>query len=191
MYVKKGDALIIVDVQNDFLPGGALAVPKGDEVIPILNKYIEKFKEKGLPIFATRDWHPEKHCSFKEQGGLWPPHCVAGTEGAKFALALTLPSDVNIISKAVYEDNDAYSGFGGTRLNGLLIDKGIKRVFIGGLATDYCVKATVQDALNHGYVIVYLQDASRAVNVKPNDGKDAEESMVTTLHVKAVELLGI
>ena len=177
MKLKKGDALIIVDVQNDFLPGGALGVTDGDKIIAPLNTYISKFSEQNLPVFATRDWHPLKHCSFKEQGGPWPPHCVANTDGAKFAASLNLPENVHIISKAVYKDNDAYSGFGGTNLHGRLTDMGIKRVFIGGLATDYCVKATIEDALNHGYKVYYLRDASRAVNVNPNDGKDAEERM--------------
>ena len=178
MDLKKGDALIIVDVQNDFLPGGSLAVPDGDKIIPVLNKYACKFAGIFLPVFATRDWHPEKHCSFKEQGGMWPPHCVANTNGADFSKDLKLPANTCIISKAVYEDNDAYSGFGGTNLHAKLTEMNIKRVFIGGLATDYCVKATVQDALNHGYITYYLQDASRAVNVKPGDEVKAEESMV-------------
>lgn len=178
MNPKKGDALIIVDVQNDFLPGGALAVPHGDQIIPPLNNYIGKFSGKELPIFVTRDWHPKDHCSFKEQGGIWPPHCVANTHGAQFSYQLKLPDNIHIISKAIYSDNDAYSGFGGTSLAVKLNDSNIKRVFIGGLATDYCVKATVEDAINNGYITYYLKDASRAVNIKPNDRKDAEESMV-------------
>jgi nicotinamidase/pyrazinamidase len=177
MKLEKGDALIIVDVQNDFLPGGALGVTDGDQIISPLNEYIKKFSAKGLPIFATRDWHPKKHCSFKEQGGTWPAHCVADTFGAKFAHTLSLPDNAHIISKAVYADNDAYSGFGGTNLHGRLTDMSIKRVFIGGLATDYCVKATVHDALNHGYEVYYLEDASRAVNINPTDGEEAEKAM--------------
>lgn len=178
MYIQKGDALIIVDVQNDFLPGGALAVPNGNEIIQVLNDYACKFAGKGLPVFAIRDWHPINHCSFKEQGGVWPPHCIANTHGAQFSDKLKLPDNIHIISKAIYNDSESYSGFGGTSLAVKLTDSNIKRVFIGGLATDYCVKATVEDALNHGYITYYLQDASRAVNIKPNDEKDAEESMV-------------
>lgn len=177
MKLQTGDALIIVDVQNDFLPGGALAVPNGDEIIPVLNDYIKKFTAKGLPVFATRDWHPKKHCSFKEQGGIWPPHCVASTLGASFSADLE-KSQIIIVSKAIYEDDDAYSGFGGTNLHARLQHKEIQRVFIGGLATDYCVKATVQDALNHGYITYYLKDASRAVNINPDDGTKAEEAMI-------------
>jgi nicotinamidase/pyrazinamidase len=177
MELTNKDALIIVDVQNDFLPGGALAVPNGDEVIPILNKYIAKFWDKGASIFATRDWHPEDHCSFKAQGGPWPPHCIAGTKGAAFAPGLELPS-IALISKAMYSDNDAYSGFGGTNLGARLRDSGIKRVFIGGLATDYCVKATVQDAVVlYGFTAFYLKDASRAVNIAPGDEEKAEKAM--------------
>jgi nicotinamidase-related amidase len=178
MELQKGDALIVVDVQNDFLPGGALGVPNGDEVIPVLNSYIEKFSKKELPIFVTRDWHPEKHCSFVEQGGAWPPHCIADTEGAKFAPNLNIPKKAHIVSKAVYADNDAYSGFSGTNMHSFLTDMGIKRVFVGGLATDYCVKATISDAhVAHGYKTFYLQDASRGVNLDPSDVKTAELAM--------------
>jgi nicotinamidase/pyrazinamidase len=178
MQLGKGDALIIVDVQNDFLPGGALAVPNGDEIIPVLNGYIKQFTTKGLPVFATRDWHPADHCSFKEQGGTWPPHCVAKTDGANLSKDLRLPKKTYIISKAIYADNDVYSGFGGTNLHAKLTEMGIKRVFIGGLATDYCIKSTVLDALNHGYQTHYLRDACRAVNVNPEDGSDAEKIML-------------
>jgi len=178
MKLEKGDALIIVDVQNDFLPGGALGVTDGNEIIPVLNEYACKFAGEFLPVFITRDWHPENHCSFKEQGGIWPPHCIANTKGAEFPEDLKLPANTHTISKAIYSDNDAYSGFGGTNLGSRLRDMGIKRVFIGGLATDYCVKATVQDAIvSWGFEAFYLKDASRAVNVKPNDEKEAEEAM--------------
>jgi len=178
MKLKPFDALIIVDVQNDFLPGGALAVPDGDRVIPVLNEYAKKFVEAGLSVFATRDWHPENHCSFKAQGGIWPPHCIADTDGAKFASDLLLVN-VSIISKAVYEDTDAYSGFSGTTLNSQLVDKKIKRLFIGGLATDYCVNDTVCDAVvRFGYTTYYLKDASRGVNIKPLDVSNAELKMV-------------
>lgn len=178
MELKTGDALIIVDVQNDFLPGGSLGVTDADQIIAPLNAYACKFAGIHLPVFATRDWHPHKHCSFKEQGGLWPPHCVANTDGAEFSKDLKLPADTRIVSKAIYPDNDVYSGFGSTNLHGKLTEMEIKRVFIGGLATEYCIKATVQDALNHGYETYYLRDAIRAVNVKPRDGETAEEKMI-------------
>lgn len=174
----QGDALIIVDVQNDFLPGGALAVERGDEVIPILNRYIELFESEDLPIYATRDWHTADHCSFVPQGGIWPPHCVAGTDGASFAVDLRLPPERTVtISKADLQDKDAYSGFEGTTLEQQLRDKGVKRIYVGGLATDYCVLNTVTDAVNAGFSVVLLEDAIRAVNAKPGDGEKAEAQM--------------
>ena len=172
------DALIVVDVQNDFLPGGALPVPEGGEVIEPLNQYIEFFASKGQPVFATRDWHPENHISFKENGGLWPRHCVQWSEGAQFAGDLKLPPDAFIINKGDRPELEAYSGFQGTLLNDLLKERGIKRVFIGGLATDYCVKNTVLGALNLGYVTFFLEDASRGVDVKPGDTERAIEEML-------------
>jgi len=174
---REGDALIVVDVQNDFLPGGALGVPDGDQVIPVLNKYSELFEALGLPIVATRDWHPENHCSFEARGGPWPPHCVAGTKGAAFATALDLHGDTKVISKAESPDEEAYSGFQGTGLNQWLKDRGVKRVFVGGLATDYCVRETVRDGLVNGYEVVLLEDAIRAVNVRPDDGEKAVAEM--------------
>lgn len=174
---RTGDALIVVDMQNDFLPGGALAVPKGDEVIPVLNRCIEEFEHSGLPIFATRDWHPVEHCSFRDQGGPWPVHCVAGTHGAQLAASLRLPPDARIISKATRREPDAYSGFEGTDLAAQLRRIHCKRVFIGGLATDYCVRATALDALAEGFEAIVLEDAVRAVDVRPRDGRQALEEI--------------
>lgn len=174
---KKGDALVIVDLQNDFLPGGALGVPDGDAVIPVLNEVITIFQRAGLPIFATRDWHPPEHCSFEAQGGPWPPHCVAGTPGAAFNEKLILPDNAHVISKATKKDKDSYSGFGGTSLDVYLRELEIKRLFIGGLATDYCVLNTVKDALKKGYEVLLLTEAVRAVNVKPGDGEKAIDEM--------------
>lgn len=186
-----GDALIVVDVQNDFLPGGSLAVPGGDEVIPVLNRYIALFNSRGLPVFATRDWHPPEHCSFLPQGGAWPPHCVAGTAGAAFPATLKLPDGAQTVSKADTRMKDAYSGFEGTPLNTLLQSKGIRRVFAGGLATDYCVLNTVKDALRYGCVTFVAEDAVRAVNVQPGDGTRALEEMTrlgaTAIRLEAVE----
>lgn len=175
--LETGDALIIVDVQNDFLHGGSLAVPEGDTVIAPLNHTMESFLAKGLPIYATRDWHPADHCSFREQGGIWPPHCVAGTAGAEFAARLNLSPGTAIISKATAADKDAYSGFEGTSLHQQLRKRGIRRLFIGGLATDYCVLNTVKDALLHQYTVFLLHDAIRAVNVHADDGQKAEQEM--------------
>ncbi len=107
LHLTSGDALLIVDVQNDFLPGGSLAVRRGDEVVPVLNEYLRRFLAKGLPVMATRDWHPADHCSFSAQGGGWPPHCVAGTQGAEFAPGLHLPAAATVIAKASRRDQEA------------------------------------------------------------------------------------
>lgn len=173
-----GDALLIVDVQNDFLPGGSLAVPLGDEVVTVLNRYLDIFAMQNLPVYATRDWHPAKHCSFRAQGGPWPAHCVAKSSGAAFAAALQLPPAAVIISKATTVEQDAYSGFQSTNLNRQLHAAQIHRLFIGGLATDYCVLNTVRDALKLGYEVFLLADAIRAVNVQPGDGLRAEQEMI-------------
>lgn len=172
-----GDALIVVDVQKDFLPGGRLAVPHGDEVIPVLNRYISLFQGRGLPVFLTRDWHPPEHCSFQAQGGPWPPHCVASTAGAEFASTLDIPAGTPVISKGTERRRDAYSGFEGTDLDRRLEKLGVSRVFVGGLATDYCVLNTVRDALAGGLRVVLLRDACRAVNVQARDGVRAEREM--------------
>ncbi len=175
--LQPGDALVIVDVQNDFLPGGRLAVPEGDAVVPPLNAWIRQFQQAGLPVVATRDWHPADHCSFQAQGGPWPPHCVAGSTGAEFAPGLKLPDDVIVVSKATTPDKDAYSGFEGTDLAERLRNLGVKRLFVGGLATDYCVLNTVLDALKNGFETWVITDAIRAVNVNPDDGDKALERM--------------
>lgn len=175
---QPGDVLLIVDVQNDFLPGGSLAVKGGDEVVPVLNGYIGAFVAHGLPVYATRDWHPKAHCSFREQGGPWPPHCVADTDGAAFAATLRLPPNTTVISKASSPDEDAYSSFQNTDLDQRLHAAGIRRLFVGGLATDYCVLNTVRDAIGLGFEVMLLTDAMRAVEVQPGDGKQAVAEMV-------------
>ncbi len=175
--IGKGDALLIVDVQRDFLPGGKLAVPEGDAVVPVLNRYLELADEKALPVIASRDWHPPKHCSFRDQGGSWPEHCVRDTPGAAFAQDLALPAGVEVVSKATREDAEQYSDFDGTGLADRLRAGGIKRLLIGGLATDYCILHTVRDALKAGFAVLLLRDAIRAVNVKPGDGARAEDEM--------------
>jgi nicotinamidase/pyrazinamidase len=174
---QAGDALVIVDLQNDFLPGGALAVPQGDAVIAPLNDAIAAFEARGLPIFATRDWHPREHCSFTAQGGIWPPHCVADTRGAAFADALRLPRSAIIVSKADTARQDAYSGFGGTDLAAQLAARGVMRLLVGGLATDYCVLNTVLDGLAAGFEVLLLEEAMRAVEVTPGDGAAAMARM--------------
>lgn len=176
--LRHGDALIIVDVQNDFVAGGSLAVAGGNAIIPVLNRYIACFQALQLPIFATRDWHPPEHCSFLSQGGEWPPHCVAGSAGAAFHADLTLPDDAHIISKATSQEMDAYSGFTATQLDEILQKFHIDRVFIGGIATEYCVRNTVLDALQLGYCVFVLEDAIQAINQNTQDGRLALQDMV-------------
>jgi len=175
---KDRDALIIVDVQRDFCGGGTLPVPEGEKVIPVMNRYIEKFSEAGALIVATRDWHPPNHVSFKNYGGSWPPHCIQGTLGADFHPNLKLPREAKIVSKATSADKEAYSGFDGTDLENELKNAGIIRVFVGGLATDYCVKSTVLDALSLGFETVLLFDAIKGVDVNPGDSEKAIREML-------------
>lgn len=172
-----GDALLLVDVQRDFLPGGSLAVPGGDAVVPVLNAWLRRFALARLPVFATRDWHPPQHCSFRPAGGPWPVHCVAGTPGAAFAPELALPADAVVVSKAQDPGQDAYSGFAGTPLAERLRAAGVRRLLVGGLATDYCVAHTVLDALAAGFEVVLLTDAVRPVDARPGDGAAAIERM--------------
>ena len=176
-------ALILVDVQNDFCPGGALAVKDGDQVVPVLNRYIKKFAEAGLPIVATRDWHPENTRHFVSGGGIWPRHCVQGTEGANFHCQLAIDSHVIVVSTGESPDADGYSGFDAvtrdkTRLGDFLHARGIRRLYVGGLATDYCVKHTVLDGLKAGFEVVILEGAIRGVNLQPDDSKHAMEEML-------------
>jgi nicotinamidase/pyrazinamidase len=174
---RPGDALIIADVQNDFLPGGALGIEGGDTVVPVVNAAIAAFEQRELPVVLSRDWHPPDHCSFRARGGPWPPHCVAGTAGAAFSPRLHVPPQATIISKATSVDAEAYSAFSGTPLDTVLRAAGVRRLFIGGLATDYCVLNTVRDARRAGYDVVVLLDAIRAVDVHPGDGESAIAEM--------------
>jgi nicotinamidase/pyrazinamidase len=182
-----GDALIVVDVQKDFLPGGKLGVPDGDAVVPVMNRYLQRFRQAKLPLYATRDWHPEGHCSFESQDGPWPPHCLAGSQGAEFADGLDLQDDVRVISKATTVEKDAYSGFEGTDLADRLRKQNVSRVFIGGLATDYCVLNTVKDALEEGFQVLLLEDGIRGVDVSAGDSDKAIERM-RALGAKSVRL---
>lgn len=175
--VAARDALLLVDVQRDFLPGGALAVPEGTRVVAPLNRCADLFARRGSPIFASRDWHPPTHCSFKQQGGPWPPHCVADTPGARFADDLRLPVSTRIVSKATTPERDSYSAFGGTDLEQQLRVLGATRLFVGGLATDYCVLQSVLDARAAGFEVVVLRDAIAAVDVQPGDGERAIANM--------------
>ena len=178
-------ALIIVDVQNDFCPGGSLAVPRGDEVVGPINSMVYWAKRNRKPIFYSRDWHPEKTVHFKKYGGIWPPHCVQDTKGADFHPNLHVHISewpLNLIFKGYLDKDDGYSAFEGynaesANLEMLLTEKNIKRVFVCGLATDYCVKATVLDALKFGFKVYLLKDACQAVNLKKGDGQKALKEM--------------
>ena len=176
--LQRDDVLVVVDMQNDFLPGGALGVPHGDEVVPVLNRYIERFVRRNLPVFATRDWHPANHCSFRTQGGPWPKHCVINSYGSEFPPQLKLPPNTIIVSKPCVADRETYSAFEGTNFEKQLRSVGARRLFIGGLATDYCVLNTVLGARQRGFEVLLLRDAVRAVNVHPDDGSNAEQEMV-------------
>jgi nicotinamidase/pyrazinamidase len=169
----KRDALIIVDVQNDFCPGGALAVPHGDQVIPAINQLLAY---PWLAV-ATKDWHPAHHCSFQAQRGPWPPHCVQGTPGAELHPALDASNIQVIITKGSRPERDAYSGFDGTDLARILRDRGVRRVVVCGLATDYCVSATARDALKEGFEVLVPEDAIRGVEVSPGDSQRAVETL--------------
>ena len=175
--INKKDALVVVDVQNDFLSHGSLPVPNGEAVIPVLNDYIKAFKKRQAKIFATRDWHPINHMSFREFGGKWPPHCIRDTHGAKFHPNLVLPKNSIIISKATKPNQEAYSGFQGTNLLKKLEKFKVIRLFIGGLATDYCVKNTVLDALKFGFRTFFLWDGSRGINANAGDIEKSIEIM--------------
>lgn len=176
--ISNDDALIIGDVQRDFCSGGALPVPAGDQVVPVLNDYIKLFTVAKARIFATRDWHPPNHISFKAYGGPWPPHCIQHSEGAKFHPDLKLPEDTSVISKAMDPSRESYSGFDDTALAAELKKAAVVRVFVGGLATDYCVKYTILDGIKLGFKTVLLLDASRGINVKPGDVEKAIDEMV-------------
>jgi nicotinamidase/pyrazinamidase len=171
------DALLLVDVQNDFCPGGALPVAEGDRVVPVLNRWIDAALRGGALIVASRDWHPRNHISFRERGGLWPVHCVQDTPGAAFHPDLHLPADALIRSKGTAADKDNYSPFERTDLAEMLHRRGVRCLWVGGLAQDVCVRATVLDALAAGFEVHVLLDATRAVNVNPGDGQRAIDDM--------------
>ena len=176
------DALIVVDLQNDFCPGGALGVRGGDAIVPVVNRYLERFESAGAPVFLTRDWHPPVTRHFQAQGGVWPPHCVQGTPGAEFHPGLAPPAEAVIVSKGMDPDQDAYSAFqaedrAGRPLPAILAERGVRRLYLGGLATDYCVRASVLDAVREGFEVVILKDAIGAVDREPGDGARAIEEM--------------
>ena len=178
--LQRHDALVLVDIQQDYMSGGALPVPDAEAILSRVNAYVAAFAMRHLPIFLTRDWHPENHCSFRTKGGPWPPHCVAGSPGAKWADGLNVVPGARIISKGSDADTEAYSGFSGTPLLVLLRDLGVRRIFVAGLATDYCVRATVMDARAQGFKVVVLADAIRGVDAEPGDVTRAIADMVAS-----------
>lgn len=171
--IRPDDALVIVDVQHDFLPGGALGVAEGERIFDPIDALAPKFPR----VYATRDWHPENHTSYQQYGGPWPVHCVAGTHGAAFDPRLSLDAVDVVIDKGTDRDTDGYSGFAATALDRDLREHGVRRVFVCGLATDYCVKATALDAKAAGFDVVVLEDASAAVNVEPGDEARALDAL--------------
>jgi len=173
--MSTGDALLVIDVQNDFCPGGALPIEEGDRVVPILNHWLRAARERAIPVYASRDWHPRGHVSFVEAGGKWPPHCVQDTAGAAFHADLELPADVVLVAKGVRFDVDQYSAFSETGLEERLRRDGIRRLWVGGLALDVCVRATVLDALRAGLEVRVLVDATRPVTAE--GGRSALEEM--------------
>jgi nicotinamidase/pyrazinamidase len=175
-------ALLIVDLQNDFCPGGALGIEGGDEIIPALNEYAEKFARAGLPVYASRDWHPRETNHFKEWGGPWPPHCVRNTRGAEFHPAVRMPPHTRIVSKGTDPIDHGYSAFEaldeqGKPLADSLHEAGVRHLYIGGLATDYCVRASALDGLGEGMDVVVLTDAIRGIDVNPGDIQRAMDAM--------------
>lgn len=170
---QPGDALLVVDMQNDFCPGGSLAVAGGHDVVPVINKWIQRAEEAAAPVFLSRDWHPVNHISFKDRGGPWPPHCVQGTAGAAFHPDLQVPPSGIVISKADTPDKDSYSAFGLTPLADLLRKRSVRRLWVCGLALDYCVMESALDGQRLGFKVHVLADATRAVNAKPGDGERA------------------
>jgi len=175
-------ALLIVDVQNDFCPGGSLAVREGDQVVPLLNAYAERFRALGRPVYASRDWHPRQSTHFAEFGGPWPVHCVQETEGAQFHPEFIMPALTNILSKGTDVTDDGYSAFEGRFPDGSTFDErltrdGVDHLYVGGLATDYCVRQSALDAVKSGRRVTLLLDAIRGVDVQPGDSAQAIADM--------------
>lgn len=175
MGFTSGDALLIVDVQQDFCPGGALPITEGDRVVPVINTWLRKAGEAGVPVFASRDWHPRNHLSFTTEGGAWPPHCLQDSTGAGFHPLLELPPDVTVVTKGVRFDQDQNSAFDQTGFGEHLKRKGVRRLFVAGLALDVCVLATVMDARKLGIDVVLIAEATRPVDAE--NGRNSVERM--------------
>ncbi|MFO7953183.1 isochorismatase family protein [Thioalkalivibrio sp.] len=174
-HLQTGDALLIVDVQNDFCPGGALAIDHGDTVIPVLNRWLDAAAALEIPVYASRDWHPAGHPSFEEQGGPWPPHCLQDAPGARFHADLALPPNTIKVTKGVRFDHDQYSAFDQTGLGEELRKRGVTRIWLGGLALDVCVAATALDARKEGFAVHLIPYAS--LPVTPEGGTEARMQM--------------
>jgi len=180
--MKKKKALLVVDLQNDFCPGGALGIPGGDKIIPAINKYVKFFSKKKLAIFASRDWHPIKTAHFKDFGGSWPVHCIHNSRGAQFHPKLKLSKDIIFLYKGMDPLKDSYSVFqaedsSGRSFPNLLKVMGVEEIYIAGLATDYCVRFTAKDALRQGLKVKVLLDAVQGVDLKPGDSERAFKEM--------------
>lgn len=194
--MKPGSALLIVDVQNDFCPGGSLPVEQGDAVVGPLNLYVTRFRAAHAPIFASRDWHPSDTKHFRAYGGPWPPHCVRDTPGAEFHPDLRLPEEATIITKGTDPHDDGYSAFEGEDhehrpLAEALRARGVDRLHIGGLATDYCVRASALDARKHGFDVVLLLDAVRGIDSRAGDVARALDEMLRAgVSTATLETLG-
>lgn len=192
MSIERDSALLVVDMQNCFLPGGSLAVAEADEVIPVINRYIELFQDAGRPVFASRDWHPEETTHFEK----WPQHCVQNTRSAEFHPDLALPPDATVVSKGMDPQEDAYSAFQAVDEEGRLLGdslraRGIRHLYVSGLALDYCVRYSALDAARNGLQVTLLIDATRAVNAEIHDAETAIEDLVRSgVRLATIETVG-
>lgn len=180
--MERNAALLIVDVQNDFCPNGTLPVPDGDRVVAPLNRAAERFATAGRPVLASRDWHLQVTKHFREYGGVWPVHCVQGSPGAAFHPELRLPPDTVVLSKGIDPEQDGYSAFeaitdDGRTMEEVLTSQGVRHLYVGGLASDYCVRSSVLDALRLGFSVTVLSDGVAGVDVQPGDSTRALAEM--------------
>lgn len=181
--MKINRALLVVDMQNDFCPGGALGIPQADRIIPAVNRYMRSFARKKLVVFVSRDWHPVRTSHFKDFGGIWPAHCIQNTSGSDFCPGIKIPKGAVFLYKGMDPHKDSYSVFhaeddAGTGFLKILNIYGIKELYIAGLATDYCVKFTTLDALKNGFKVRILEDAVKGVDLKPGDSQKALKQML-------------